>query len=179
MNQHEFWDNAAQDPNVRDEWICDKNVTDKQCLDEILPHLIKGNSLDLGCGIGRLTQDTGVDVSYEMLEIANKANKKKYFLCNGWTLPFEDERFNNVYSLAMFQHITDINKQAYLNEVYRVLKHGGIFRVQFVTDGEQAPFNYPVKASAMINWMKQIGFTITKTDVGHIFKEWTWLTAKK
>lgn len=175
MNQRDYWNQAAQSDNLRDEWICDKNVSDEQCLDVILPYL-KGRSLDLGCGIGRLTQDCGVDISQEM--IAKAKPGKRYKVNDGCTLPYEDGFFDSVYSVFMFQHIPTKNKLSYIKEVYRVLKKKGIFRLQFVTYGDKSPFSHPLTQEFMIDILECVGFKVKDAQV-LIMKEWTWITAVK
>lgn len=175
MTEQEYWDKAAQSENVRSEWICDKNVSDLQCLVAIIPHL-KGplaeyKTLDLGCGIGRLTMGYGVDVSPEMIKIAKPGNE--YKVCDGSSIPYPDEFFDNVFSVFMFQHIPDHKKVRYIKEIRRVLKPGGRVRLQYVREGEPGPFNYP------INEITLPGFELTDMAKGLIYPEWVWVSGKK
>lgn len=178
--ERQYWDKATKSKNLRNEWICDKNITDKQCLGAILPDLREGKTLDLGCGVGRLTLNYGVDISEEMLKLAYFAKpQNEYKLCNGRSIPYPDEFFDNVFSFAMFQHIPDGAKQQYIKEVHRVLKPGGVFRLQFVVEGESGPFSYPVSLKIMYDYCDELGFDVNHIDHGLLAKEWIWLTAIK
>ncbi len=100
--------------------------------------------LDIGCGIGRLdrgfsemfTEVWGIDVSGEMVSQAIKLNQSiknvKFVKVNGRDLsPFPDEFFDFVFSHLTFQHIPDRGTILnYFSEVYRVLKPGGLFKIQ-------------------------------------------------
>ena len=94
---------------------------------------------DVGCGIGgstrRLSHETGcrvtgVDLSNEYIDAAerltqllNMQERVRFQACNALELPFEDNCFDGVWSLQMNMNVED--KQAWLNETYRVLKPGG------------------------------------------------------
>jgi SAM-dependent methyltransferase len=102
-------------------------------------------ALEIGCGPGRLMRPMsrhfveihGVDVSDEMIGLAREKlrdlpNAHPY-VTDGASLPqFESESFDFVYSYAVFQHIPsrDVVFQ-YLREIRRVLKTGGLARLQF------------------------------------------------
>lgn len=95
--------------------------------------------LDFGCGNGRLIElfsgkninYTGVDVSQKLIDCANKqyAGSKNSFLKispNEISLPFNDENFNSVYSIATFHHLPgNKHRLAVAEELYRVTKEGG------------------------------------------------------
>jgi ubiquinone/menaquinone biosynthesis C-methylase UbiE len=102
-------------------------------------------ALEIGCGPGRLMKPMirhfaevhGVDVSDEMIALARQklAGIPNVFphATDGASLSqFADESFEYVYSYAVFQHIPnrDIVYQ-YLNEMHRVMKPGGLARLQF------------------------------------------------
>ncbi len=99
--------------------------------------------LEIGCGPGRLMKPLselcgeihGVDVSGEMIARAkmNLAGIDHAFpgVGTGSTLDFPDEYFDFVYSYAVFQHIPSHDVVfSYLRETIRVLKPGGIARLQ-------------------------------------------------
>jgi ubiquinone/menaquinone biosynthesis C-methylase UbiE len=110
-----------------------------------LAQRIGWRALEIGCGPGRLMRPMsrhfveihGVDVSDEMIALAKE---KLRDIPNafphhgdGSTLPqFEDNYFDFIYSYAVFQHIPtrDVVFQ-YLREIRRVLKPGGLVRLQF------------------------------------------------
>lgn len=102
-------------------------------------------ALEVGCGPGRLMRRLrhhfaeihGVDVSDEMIAQARAKMSGipnvHLQVCDGATLQaYADESFDFVYSYAVFQHIP--NREivyGYLREIWRVLKPGGIARLQF------------------------------------------------
>jgi SAM-dependent methyltransferase len=101
-------------------------------------------ALEIGCGPGRLLRPMsrsfgeihGVDVSDEMIRRA-QANLRGiphahvHHTSGADLAPFADESFDFIYSYAVFQHIPsrDVVMQ-YLREAHRVVKPGGIIRVQ-------------------------------------------------
>jgi SAM-dependent methyltransferase len=101
-------------------------------------------ALEIGCGPGRLmrplarhfTEIHGVDVSDEMIRMAqerlrNTPNAHAEH-CSGSDLAmFPDDKFDFVYSYAVFQHIPSRDVVFnYLREARRVLKPGGVLRCQ-------------------------------------------------
>jgi|SRR5579862_6454423 SAM-dependent methyltransferase len=102
-------------------------------------------ALEIGCGPGRLMRPMsrhfveihGVDVSDEMIGLAREKLRDvpnaQAHVGNGASLAqFPDDSFDFVYSYAVFQHIPsrDVVFQ-YLREIRRVLKTGGLTRLQF------------------------------------------------
>lgn len=113
---------------------------EKDELLHLIPPLEGKRFLDLGSGDGRLighikkkrglkdTDITLVDVSEEMLKIAkDKFKDVKTVKADANTLPFEDDTFDIVVSTFLLVHIRDID--TLFDEVYRVLKPGGVFIV--------------------------------------------------
>jgi SAM-dependent methyltransferase len=101
-------------------------------------------ALEIGCGPGRLMRPLsayfakihGVDVSDEMVRLANQRlggtpNAYAHQTSGSDLSLFPDERFDFVYSYAVFQHIPsrDVVFQ-YLREARRVLRTDGILRCQ-------------------------------------------------
>ncbi|HLK63112.1 MAG TPA: methyltransferase domain-containing protein [Bryobacteraceae bacterium] len=101
-------------------------------------------ALEIGCGPGRLMRPLapyfgkihGVDVSEEMVRLANqnlKSTPNAYaHETSGTDLSlFPTEKFDFVYSYAVFQHIPSRDVVfEYLREARRVLRTGGILRCQ-------------------------------------------------
>lgn len=175
MNERNFWDQATESKDLRNEWICDRNVTDEQCIEAI--GKLEGKILDLGCGIGRLTRGYGVDISPKMLKLAEPGNE--YKLGDGRTIPYPDGFFDSVFSVFMFQHIPDLAKHGYIEEVYRVLNNKGVFRLQYVTGKERSRFNYQTDDGYMKVVLEETGFRIKDFDKGLIYPQWTWITSIK
>jgi ubiquinone/menaquinone biosynthesis C-methylase UbiE len=93
----------------------------------------KGKFLDLACGTGRVAkfidmngQDVvGVDLSLEMLLQAKASMSAPMLQGDVFSLPFVNSAFDIVIAYRLFYFID--NLQAFLGEVNRVLKDGGIF----------------------------------------------------
>ena len=101
-------------------------------------------ALEIGCGPGRLMRPLsrhfkeihGVDVSDAMIELARQRlrgtpNAFPHHSSGSDLKLFPGEKFDYVYSYAVFQHIpsSEVVFQ-YLREARRVLKTGGILRCQ-------------------------------------------------
>ena len=92
--------------------------------------------LDLGCGNGRLIQIfkemkidyVGVDSSEKLIEIAEKKHPEdKFQAADGLSLPFPNDYFDKVYSIAVLHHIPSRELRIqFLKEARRVLKPGGL-----------------------------------------------------
>jgi SAM-dependent methyltransferase len=101
-------------------------------------------ALEIGCGPGRLmrplsrhfTEIHGVDVSDAMIALARQRlrhtpNAFPHHSSGSDLSLFPDEKFDFVYSYAVFQHIPSREVVfQYLREARRVLKNGGILRCQ-------------------------------------------------
>jgi SAM-dependent methyltransferase len=100
-------------------------------------------ALDFGCGVGRLTQAiarrferaVGVDVSPTMIDWANRLNRHgdrcSYVLNEDASLArFDDESFDFVYSNLVLQHMPPELGRAYVGELARVLRPGGLLVFQ-------------------------------------------------
>ncbi len=101
-------------------------------------------ALEIGCGPGRLIRPLsryfgeihGVDVSEEMVRLAGERlagtpNAHAHVRSGADLAEFSDEKFDFVYSYAVFQHIPSREVVFnYLREARRVLKTGGILRCQ-------------------------------------------------
>src|ERR1035441_243328 len=101
-------------------------------------------ALEIGCGPGRLMRPLsrhfkeihGVDVSDAMIELARERlrdtpNAFPHHSSGSDLKLFPDEKFDYVYSYAVFQHIPSAEVVLqYLREARRVLKTGGVLRCQ-------------------------------------------------
>lgn len=102
-------------------------------------------ALEIGCGPGRLLaplsrvfgEVVGVDVSQEMVELGRAnlrdlSNARVETVSGSDLAAFADESFDFCYSYAVFQHIPDRDVVLnYLLEIRRVLKTGGLLKLQF------------------------------------------------
>lgn len=100
------------------------------------PYVQKGMKvLDLGCGNGRVYEYlqqknidyTGFDLSQGLLDEAQKKYPETTFVQgNMVSLPFEDNTFDQVWSIASFHHLQNqTDRKQCLAEIRRVLKPGG------------------------------------------------------
>ena len=94
---------------------------------------VKGNLLEIGCGEGRgvaLLQDkvnsySGLDKIGEVVDSLNKAYPQADFKQSVIPpLPYPDSSFDSIISFQVIEHIKD--DITYLNEIFRVLKPGGV-----------------------------------------------------
>ena len=92
--------------------------------------------LDLGCGNGRFfeifknksVEYIGVDFSENLIAIAKERfPQAKFIVADALSLPFPDEFFDVVFSIAVLHHIPSQSLRAlFLSEIKRVLKKDGI-----------------------------------------------------
>jgi len=138
-----YWNKNALDPEVDEKYIAD--VPTELCLQDIGE--LKGEVLEIGCGVGRLLREgyVGVDTSVEMLNIARQRTNNRVVHNDGRTLPFDDESFDSVYSYLVFQHLPFSAFGGYKDEAYRVLRKGGLFVFQFIEGDETEMYSnhYP------------------------------------
>ena len=96
--------------------------------------------LDAGCGTGNFSlklaekgvKVTGIDISEEMMSIARVKTEKagfdvEYKFGNLYELPFEDESFDAVFSMAAFEFIKEPQKA--FDELMRVTRKGGTLMI--------------------------------------------------
>lgn len=91
--------------------------------------------LDLGCGNGRFyeylkkSNYVGVDPSSELIKICkNSYPEANFIVASGDNLPFKDNLFDKIFSIAVLHHIpSEKLRKSFLLEVKRVLKKDGIF----------------------------------------------------
>lgn len=112
-------------------------------LDSLGVKLNRGQALDFGCGVGRLTQALaphfeevcGVDIAPSMIEQARQYNrfgeKCRYYLNEADDLSlFPNDHFDFVFTLITLQHMAPPFAKSYLREFLRLLAPGGILVFQ-------------------------------------------------
>lgn len=117
------------------------SITREEVLSEIGflfdDYVIPGDRiLDLGCGNGRffkLLEDKdvnyiGVDFSEKLIEIAKKKYPKvKFQVADALNLPFPNNYFDRIYSIAVLHHIPSREfRTQFLKEARRILKPNGL-----------------------------------------------------
>ncbi|MEK7505341.1 MAG: class I SAM-dependent methyltransferase [Patescibacteria group bacterium] len=103
----------------------------------------KAKVLEIGCGIGRLSEFIaphvaelyGVDISEEMISEAKKRlgqhQNITFLATDGMSFPIPDESVEAVFSFIVFQHMPTIEViRKNIEEVSRVLKLGGVAKIQ-------------------------------------------------
>ena len=91
--------------------------------------------LDIGCGNGRLLEllkdkridYIGIDNSEELIRIAkNRYPQNKFLMADALNLPFAENSFDKIFSVAVFHHIPSKElRSQFLKEARRVLKPEG------------------------------------------------------
>lgn len=106
------------------------------CVKEFLSSIDKTNDkkiLDVGCGNGRYVKLFGdmqvhcLDNSEELLKIVQIRYPQVKTICSDVTnLPYPDESFDHVISIAVIHHLgSELRRIIMLEEIIRVLKIGG------------------------------------------------------
>jgi ubiquinone/menaquinone biosynthesis C-methylase UbiE len=111
-------------------------------------------ALEYGCGPGRnlikfnnrFTRIDGVDIANNNLEKAkinlahNNISNFNLYLCDGQSIPVNDELYDVVFSVICLQHIAcyDVRFNIF-KEIYRSLKPGGYFCFQMGYGGKAHP----------------------------------------
>jgi|SRR5687768_3157475 len=96
--------------------------------------------LDFGCGCGRVMRHWrdlphsrlyGTDYNEALIEWCRDALPFAQFSVNQsqGTLPYEDAQFDFAYSISVLTHLTVAQQQAWMKELFRVLRPGGFLYV--------------------------------------------------
>ena len=105
----------------------------KEVLDKYINELNNKKILDIGCGHGHLlkylsgrgAKTYGVDISDVALKVAgHNSPKSKLVTGEGGKLPFNDNFFDYIICIETAEHFLNIQKA--FNEMYRVIKKGGV-----------------------------------------------------
>ena len=100
-----------------------------------------GRCMDFGCGISPYKRLLAVD-EYVGVEIESEDKRKGVIYYDGYTLPFEDGRFDSIISSEVFEHVFNI--EHILMELNRVLKVGGtmLLTIPFAYPRHCEPYDY-------------------------------------
>ena len=116
---------------------------------------LKSNTsiLDAGCGNGKnMTirndlQWTGCDISSGLLTICKDKGFDNVLECDVRNLPFDNDTFDNLISIAVVHHISDFQERVKAcQEFIRVVKPGGkifiqVWQNKFVSNNKFVPIN--------------------------------------
>lgn len=188
--EKKYWNNLAKDHSLQSNHIIAGTVTIDDCLKAIVPELKiieQTTILEIGSGIGRMTipiaaefpdaKVIGLDIAKKLIKLAPKHERVAYVEGDGRTLPFEHGTLSGIYTMAVFQHIPNDAKEAYIKEAARVLIQGGVFRVQFVEDAESGPLSYGISRDEIMLMCEYAGMAVDKVETELIEPNWVWVTA--
>ncbi|OGZ32175.1 MAG: hypothetical protein A2V69_02110 [Candidatus Portnoybacteria bacterium RBG_13_40_8] len=140
--------------------------------------------LDLGCGTGRLYEIfsvqggsasgrknidyVGIDFSENLIQIAKERHGNHFQVADILMLPFSDNYFDSVWSIAVLHHIpTDELRKRALSEIKRILKPNG--RV-IVTCWKIKSF-FRKDIFIPFHGKKRYYHVFTKRELGDLFKQ--------
>ena len=167
-------------------------VINDEILNSYLSPFNQKDMLEIGCGIGRITEFfseqfksvSGVDISDEMIKKAKHRLKSKnniyFYTTDGLHFPFPDASFDFVFSFIVFQHMpnkTTIKKN--ISELVRVLKKGGIAKIQLrglPTSKKNWFYGPSFSVNDVNSLIKDQGLKLLKSDGVNQRYFWVWLT---
>ena len=144
-NPKQFWDNISNQPEWRDYVLPSR--TDQEFDDEGVKEAEQIHrqvtkkfevAIDYGCGIGRITKPfriyckrmIGLDICHKFIEIAKLRDKAEYYLTENFK---EKNVADFVFSISVLQHNDKPNQIKIMNEIYGLLKPGGIAYITFAS----------------------------------------------
>jgi len=142
-NSKEGYDLAAKFYDKKEKYL---DSFEKNKLMPLVGEVKDKKVLDVGAGTGRLSlrlakeggQVTALDASPEMLLILSQKNKNiETVVGDAESLSFADSSFDVVVASFLIVHLKNLD--SFFNEVYRVLKDGGIFLVTNINQKEAPP----------------------------------------
>jgi len=170
-----------------------KYVSDDALLIESLGNFQDKIVLEIGVGVGRMTeffgQDFkmvhGIDIAPGMLSIAHKRlcpfSNIELIENEGDTIPFPDEKFDLIFSYLVFKHLPNTALiQNYFEEIARSLKPSGLAKIHLRTGPPPHFWQWyygvsltPEQAQNLIN--DETGLQIAKTEIENSKSLWLWL----
>lgn len=141
-----------------------------------------GPFLDVGCGVGRLTDAVagmtgeeafGVDGSPAMLA---EACGVRAAAGDVGSLPFPTATFGGAWSVLVAQHLTAGQVEAMFGETARVTREGGRFVVQYVPGTTHDGPDQRHTPGEMRGYAEPAGWTLTGVASGLVHPDWMWDT---
>lgn len=144
----------------------------------------KGVILEVGCGIGRMTQFMrydfkkviGIDISKEMIQQAKiRLRGVEFIETDGNTIHLSNNSIDFAFSYIVFQHFkTKEMLESNFKEVYRVLKPNGMFKVLVRSDKvDVSKWWGGVNCDEKI--ALEVGFKLLKKEQVKNYSLWLWL----
>lgn len=154
-----------------------KNVY-QETVDLIKKYIKRGDRiLDLGCGNGRLYSTivsekidyAGIDFSEELIKIAQKKYPEGDFMVGDiLNLPFPDDHFDKIYSIAVLHHIPSKKLRLQgMREIRRVLKPEGFLVLTVWNLRERKNIKKLIYKFILLKFLNK-----SKLDFGDILKKW-------
>lgn len=183
ITEREHWLQVTRSRDWKREHIFDPNICPAATLNAITAALPEDpqSILEIGCGFGRLASlvaqqypdaiVTGLDINPDILDHGLQGVT---YVCGDslWAVPKQDA----IYSVALFQHLPDAEKAAYIAQAAERLNPGGVLRIQFI-EGVRDNFNdHWVSLEQMQRWFTDSGFTAVSHERGLAHPQWTWMT---
>lgn len=140
LSAAEGYDLAAKYYDEKEKYL---NSFEQNKILPLLADIKDKNVLDVGAGTGRLSvllakngaKVTALDLSPKMLELVKRKNAKiEIVVGEAENLPFKKETFDIVTAAFLIVHLKDPTR--FFDEVYQVLKDGGIFVVTNINQKE-------------------------------------------
>lgn len=132
--------------------------------------------LDLGCGNGRYLdlirerggEYWGIDNSETLVKIAQHLHPQgRFAIADAFSLPFENQFFNQIYSIAVLHHIPSQElRLRFLEEAQRALQEKGFF----ILTVWQPKDKKGLALKRRFFWKKLLG--LSKLDFGDILEPW-------
>lgn len=172
-----------------------KYVTQDTLLHEVLGDFRNKVVLEIGMGVGRMTEFFGkdykavhgIDISSVMTDIARKrlfsASNVTLVESQGNTIPYPDGQFDMIFSFLVFKHLPDLNLvQDYFREIARTLKADGLVKIQLRTGTEPHPWRWfygvSLTPEAARSMAEKSGFQVIRSEVENKKSLWLWLKKK-
>lgn len=185
--ERQHWLQVSRKVDYKSRHISDPNISTDETVKAIVNVFNKPRSvLEIGCGYGRLMTEikklypnarvSGIDVNPDLVKEAKQSGLLCYARDNLTGVAKKDV----IYSVAVFQHLPDRQKTAYVNQSFNTLYSGGVLRVQFI-EGERNNFlDHWVTADRMTGWFKEAGFKVDQlVERGLAHPQWSWITGVK